>query len=138
MAVAVCHRQPQGLLSTSLQVWLFCFRCGVGSSVYRTDGLYHVGCTGTYLVSGSIIAYYNTQLVGDVSLPHSMCLHSANDLFSVQITAIPTIVAASSFVGLGVISTDVYYDGDNGGEWYINTVSRSRPCARVFSSRERP
>ncbi len=48
-------------------------------------------------------------------------------LFYVQITSIPTIVAASSFVGLGVISTDVYYDGDNGGEWYINTVNRSRP-----------
>jgi hypothetical protein len=43
---------------------------------------------------------------------------------------IPIIKAASSFVGLGVISTDFYVD--NGGlgvdglakEWYINTVSR--------------
>jgi hypothetical protein len=42
---------------------------------------------------------------------------------------IPVIKAASSFVGLGVISTDFYVDKGGLGvdglakEWYINTVS---------------
>lgn len=43
----------------------------------------------------------------------------------------PTIKAAASFVGLGVITTDVYIpnggtgaDGD-AAEWYINTASIS-------------
>ncbi|KAL2141294.1 hypothetical protein VTI28DRAFT_2528 [Corynascus sepedonium] len=65
---------------------------------------------GTYLVSGSIIAYYHSQLVGDP-------------------TNLPVIKAAASFVGLGVISTDVYVpnggtgiDG-NAKEWYINTAN---------------
>jgi hypothetical protein len=59
---------------------------------------------GTYLVSGTINALYNTQLVGN-----------PNDR--------PTIKAAPSFVGLGVISTDPYYsnvsnpDG-SGINWY--------------------
>ena len=43
---------------------------------------------------------YNTQLVGN-----------PNDL--------PTIKASSSFVGLGVISSDQYYANGNGAEWYI-------------------
>lgn len=33
----------------------------------------------------------------------------------------PTILAASSFVGLGVITSDVYV-GDN-EEWYLNTAN---------------
>ncbi len=49
----------------------------------------------------SIVAMYNTQLVGDPTDP-------------------PTILSSSSFVGLGVISSDVYIDGGNGAEWYIN------------------
>jgi hypothetical protein len=60
-------------------------------------------------VSSSIAVYFGTQIIGD-----------ANNW--------PTIVAASSFVGLGVLSTDVYVE--NGGigpdgkalEWYINTA----------------
>ncbi len=68
---------------------------------------------GTYLVSSSISLYFGTQLIGD-----------ANNW--------PTIKAAASFVGLGVLSTDVYVpNGGNGpdgnaAEWYINT-------ARFFS-----
>ncbi|GLA96386.1 hypothetical protein AtubIFM57143_003851 [Aspergillus tubingensis] len=56
--------------------------------------------SGTYLVSSPVIQYYNTQLLGDP-------------------TNLPTILAASSFVGLGVITSDVYV-GDS-EEWYLNT-----------------
>ncbi|CAG8040248.1 unnamed protein product [Penicillium olsonii] len=55
---------------------------------------------GTYLVSSPVIQFYNTQLLGDP-------------------TSLPTILAASSFVGLGVITSDVYV-GDSEG-WYLNT-----------------
>jgi hypothetical protein len=64
---------------------------------------------GRYLVSSSISIYFGTQVIGD-----------ANDW--------PTIVGAASFVGLGVLSTDVYVenggDGPDGNalEWYINTA----------------
>ncbi|EPS32683.1 putative exo-beta-1,3-glucanase [Penicillium oxalicum 114-2] len=54
---------------------------------------------GTYLVSSPIIQYYNTEFLGDP-------------------LNVPTIFAASSFVGLGVITSDVYVS-DNGG-WYVN------------------
>jgi hypothetical protein len=45
-----------------------------------------------------------------------------------QPNKLPTIVAAESFVGLGVISTDVYVGGGKGVdgrdiEYYLNTVS---------------
>ncbi|RPA75132.1 glucan 1,3-beta-glucosidase GLUC78 precursor [Ascobolus immersus RN42] len=57
---------------------------------------------GTYKVSGTIKAWYNTQLVGN---PIDR----------------PRIVASSSFVeGLGVISTDEYIPGGDGAQWYIN------------------
>lgn len=60
-------------------------------------------------MSSSISIYFGTQIIGD-----------ANNW--------PTIIAASSFVGLGVLSTDVYVDGGGSGpdgnplEWYINTA----------------
>ncbi|KAM6526030.1 hypothetical protein FSOLCH5_002161 [Fusarium solani] len=57
---------------------------------------------GTYLVSGSIIQYYNTQFLGDP-------------------TNVPTILAASSFVGLGVFTSNKYVE-DNVG-WYLNTAN---------------
>ncbi|GAB1315520.1 hypothetical protein MFIFM68171_05730 [Madurella fahalii] len=68
---------------------------------------------GTYLVSGSIVSYFHTQLVGDP-------------------TNLPVIKAAASFVGLGVISTNVY--NPNGGtgpdgnaqQWYLNTANLYR------------
>ncbi|KAL3496443.1 pectate lyase superfamily protein-domain-containing protein [Aspergillus germanicus] len=77
------------------------YRCGAGCNSSSVVGALVYFPAGTYLVSSSIIAMYNTQLVGDPSNP-------------------PTILAASSFVGLGVISSDVYIDGGNGAEWYIN------------------
>ncbi|CAF3635715.1 unnamed protein product [Fusarium graminearum] len=57
---------------------------------------------GTYLVSGSVIQYYNTQFLGDP-------------------INVPTILAASSFVGLGVFTSNKYVDDDVG--WYLNTAN---------------
>ncbi|OGM39526.1 hypothetical protein ABOM_012090 [Aspergillus bombycis] len=75
-------------------------RCGAdcgSSTIYPAVVFFPPG---TYLVSSSIIQYYNTQFLGDP-------------------TDYPTILAAASFVGLGVITSDVYV-GDQ-EEWYINT-----------------
>lgn len=75
-------------------------RCGAGcssSSIYPATVYFP---SGTYLVSSSIIQYYNTELLGNPITP-------------------PTIVAAASFVGLGVISSDVYSGPTT--EWYLNT-----------------
>ncbi|KAF3902585.1 hypothetical protein ABW21_db0207765 [Orbilia brochopaga] len=76
-------------------------RCGqdCGSSTTAPALVYFPA--GTYLVSSPIISYYNTQLVGN----------AVNR---------PVIRAAGSFVGLGVISSDVYIPGASGAEWYIN------------------
>ncbi|KAJ4230740.1 hypothetical protein NW757_013954 [Fusarium falciforme] len=57
---------------------------------------------GTYLVSSSIIQYYNTQFLGDP-------------------INVPTILAASSFVGLGVFTSNKYVADDVG--WYLNTAN---------------
>lgn len=75
-------------------------RCGSGCESSSVTGALVFFPPGTYLVSAPIVAYYFTQLVGDP-------------------TNVPTILAAPSFVGLGVVSTDVYIDGGNGAEWYI-------------------
>ncbi|KAK6347390.1 hypothetical protein TWF718_005229 [Orbilia javanica] len=76
-------------------------RCGAncGSSTVKPALVYFP--SGTYLVSKSIIGYYNTQLVGN---PNNL----------------PIIRASSSFIGLGVISSNVYIEGQDGAEWYIN------------------
>ncbi|KAL4933811.1 pectate lyase superfamily protein-domain-containing protein [Aspergillus undulatus] len=74
-------------------------RCGAncGSSTVYPAVVYFP--PGSYLVSSPIIQYYNTQLIGDP-------------------LDLPTILGAASFVGLGVITSDVYV-GDQ-EEWYIN------------------
>ncbi|KAG2000883.1 hypothetical protein GB937_010729 [Aspergillus fischeri] len=74
-------------------------RCGAncGSSTIYPAVVYFP--PGTYLVSSSIIQYYNTQFLGD---PHQ----------------VPTILAAASFVGLGVITSDVYISDNE--QWYLN------------------
>jgi hypothetical protein len=80
-------------------------RCGAncGSSTIYPAVVYFPA--GTYLVSSPIIQYYNTQLLG---YPQNR----------------PTIMAAASFAGLGVISSNVYTGGYNtdgsSEEWYIN------------------
>lgn len=74
-------------------------RCGenCGSSTIYPAVVYFP--PGKYLVSSSIIQYYNTQFLGDP-------------------LEVPTILAASSFVGLGVITSDVYVSDNE--QWYIN------------------
>ncbi|EKJ74240.1 hypothetical protein FPSE_05537 [Fusarium pseudograminearum CS3096] len=75
-------------------------RCGggkcTGSTIYPATVYFPPG---TYKVSSSIIQYYNTEMIG-------------NPL------DLPTIIAAPSFVGLGVITSNVY-TGET-SEWYLN------------------
>ncbi|KAL4918625.1 pectate lyase superfamily protein-domain-containing protein [Aspergillus aurantiobrunneus] len=65
---------------------------------------------GTYLVSSTIEVLFATQIIGDASLANNW----------------PIIRAASSFVGLGVLSTNQYIGGTgpDGGdaEYYVNTA----------------
>jgi len=56
--------------------------------------------SGTYLVSSPIIQFYNTEFLGNPLSP-------------------PVILAAPSFVGFGVITSNVY-TGEN-TTWYLNT-----------------
>ncbi|KAF2793031.1 glycoside hydrolase family 55 protein [Melanomma pulvis-pyrius CBS 109.77] len=91
-------------------------RCGLqcGSSSVAGAVVYFPG--GTYLVSSSIVQYYYTQFVGN---PNDRAV----------------IKAASSFVGLGVISSDVYTgvknpDGSD-GEWYINQSNFLRQIRNI-------
>ncbi|KAK8029707.1 pectin lyase-like protein [Apiospora rasikravindrae] len=74
-------------------------RCGpnCGSSTIFPATVYFP--SGTYLVSSPLIQYYNTEMLGD---PFNT----------------PTLLAASSFVGQGVITSDVYVSDDV--EWYVN------------------
>ncbi|EPS40839.1 hypothetical protein H072_5254 [Dactylellina haptotyla CBS 200.50] len=76
-------------------------RCGdnCGSSTVSPAIVYFP--SGTYLISSPIIGYYNTQLIGNANTP-------------------PTIKGSASFIGLGMISSDVYIPGASGSEWYIN------------------
>ncbi|KAI0509476.1 pectate lyase superfamily protein-domain-containing protein [Xylaria bambusicola] len=84
-------------------------RCGAACNGSTTKNAIVYFPPGRYLVSSSISVYFGTQIIGD-----------ANNL--------PTIVGAPSFIGLGVLSTDVYVDGGGQGpdgnalEWYINTA----------------
>jgi hypothetical protein len=84
-------------------------RCGANCNGSTTKNAIVYFPPGRYLVSSSISVYFGTQIIGD-----------ANNW--------PTIVGAGSFVGLGVLSTDVYVDGGGTGpdggplEWYINTA----------------
>ncbi|KAI1419915.1 pectate lyase superfamily protein-domain-containing protein [Xylaria sp. FL1777] len=84
-------------------------RCGAACNGSTTKNAIVYFPPGRYLVSSSINIYFGTQIIGD-----------ANNW--------PTIVGAASFVGLGVLSTDVYVDNGGQGpdgnplEWYINTA----------------
>ncbi|KAJ7445698.1 exo-beta-1,3-glucanase [Mycena galericulata] len=75
-------------------------RCGGGSCPSSTTTPAVVFFpSGTYLVSGSIVAYYYTQLIGDAKNP-------------------PTLLAAASFSDIAVIDVDPYLPG--GAQWYTN------------------
>lgn len=84
-------------------------RCGAGCNGSTTKNAIVYFPPGKYLVSSSIAVYFGTQMIGDALEP-------------------PTILAAKSFIGLGVLSTDVYVDNGGSGpdgnalEWYVNTA----------------
>ncbi|KAH7147069.1 pectate lyase superfamily protein-domain-containing protein [Dactylonectria estremocensis] len=87
-------------------------RCGqncFGSTVYPATVYFPPG---VYLVSSSIIQYYNTEIVGD----------PLNE---------PRIIAASSFVGLGVIMTTTVYNGEN-TQWHSNTRNFLRSVRNLY------
>lgn len=74
--------------------------------------------SGTYLVSSSLTQYYNTEILG-------------NPL------DLPIIVASSSFVGLGVIGSDVYTGAQT--EWYLSTNNFLRSvCNFIIDIRATP
>ncbi|KAL3470951.1 pectate lyase superfamily protein-domain-containing protein [Aspergillus californicus] len=66
---------------------------------------------GTYLVSSTLKVLFGTQIIGDASL-------TANNW--------PTLKAAGSFVGLGVLSTNEYVGGTGpdgkDAQYYVNTA----------------
>ncbi|CAK7205467.1 hypothetical protein SEUCBS139899_008242 [Sporothrix eucalyptigena] len=83
-------------------------RCGAKCGGSTTKNAIVYIPHGTYLVSTSISVYFGTQVIGDANSP-------------------PTLVASPRFVGLGLLSTDVYVNSGGSGsdglslEWYINT-----------------
>lgn len=84
-------------------------RCGANCNGSTTKNAIVYFPPGEYLVSSSISVHFGTQIIGDAQ-------------------SWPTIRAASSFIGLGVLSTDVYVEqggtGPDGNalEWYVNTA----------------
>ncbi|KAF7353606.1 Exo-beta-1,3-glucanase [Mycena venus] len=79
-------------------------RCSGGASVCNSTTITPAVIffpSGTYLVSNSIVALYQTQLIGDAASP-------------------PTILAAESFRDAAVIDADPYIPGGNGAEFYTN------------------
>ncbi|KAG9251359.1 pectate lyase superfamily protein-domain-containing protein [Emericellopsis atlantica] len=77
-------------------------RCGANcgsSSIYPAVVYFPPG---TYLVSSPLIQYFNTEFLGDP-------------------ISVPTLLAASSFVGQGVIVSDVYVSDKE--QWYLNTAN---------------
>ncbi|PGH08809.1 hypothetical protein AJ80_07768 [Polytolypa hystricis UAMH7299] len=85
-------------------------RCGEKCNGSTTKNAIIYFPAGTYLVSSTIETLFGTQFIGNPN-------------------EIPTIKAASSFIGLGVISTNHYVEnggtGPDGGalQWYINTAN---------------
>lgn len=83
-------------------------RCGAKCGGSTTKNAIVYIPYGTYMVSSSISVYFGTQIIGDAR-------------------NVPQLVASPRFVGLGLLSTDVYVS--NGGigpdglslEWYIDT-----------------
>ncbi|KAH7027557.1 pectate lyase superfamily protein-domain-containing protein [Microdochium trichocladiopsis] len=92
--------------------------CGKGCNGSTTKNAIVYFPPGTYLVSSTIAMPYGTQVIGD-----------ANDR--------PIIMAASSFVGLGVLSNDEYTGsegkGTDGGdpEYYVNTANFYRQIRNI-------
>lgn len=72
-------------------------RCARGCNGSSTKNAIVYFPPGNYLISSSIALPYGTQVIGDANTR-------------------PTLIAAPSFVGLGVLSTDEYTGGQGGDE----------------------
>ncbi|KAJ3466400.1 hypothetical protein MRS44_007058 [Fusarium solani] len=94
----ISQRGSSPFAPSGYQVWRDVKDFGAkGNTIYPATVYFPPG---TYKVSSSIIQYYNTEMIGN---PHDL----------------PTILAAPSFVGLGVITSNVY-TGET-SQWYLNT-----------------
>lgn len=69
--------------------------------------------SGNYLVSSNIEMYFQTLIIGD---PLDR----------------PRIIAAKSFQGLGVLSSDYYIPGAGGDSWYINQSNFFRQVRNII------
>ncbi|EJP61727.1 Pectin lyase fold/virulence factor [Beauveria bassiana ARSEF 2860] len=93
-------------------------RCDRGCNGSTTKNAIVYFPPGKYLVSSTIAMPFGTQVIGD-----------ANDR--------PTLVAAPSFVGLGVLSTDEYTGADGAGidgkdpEYFVNTANFYRQIRNI-------
>ncbi|CAK7236239.1 hypothetical protein SBRCBS47491_009570 [Sporothrix bragantina] len=88
-------------------------RCGEKCNGSTTKNAIVYFPPGKYLISSSVLMPFGTQVIGD----------AINR---------PTLVASKSFVGLGVLSTDVYTGGNGGAEeYYINTANFYRQIRNV-------
>jgi hypothetical protein len=93
-------------------------RCGENCHGSTTKNAIVYFPPGTYLVSRSIEMPFGTQAIGDAN-------------------SRPTILAASRFIGLGVLSTDKYTGGGVGSdgldeEYYINTANFYRQIRNLI------
>ncbi|KAH8744127.1 LysM domain-containing protein [Diaporthe sp. PMI_573] len=79
-------------------------RCGVNCAGSTTKGAVVYFPPGVYRISSPLILYFDTQLVGERG------------------TAMPTLQAATSFIGDALITCDVYL-ADGTSEWYLNTAN---------------
>jgi len=91
-------------------------RCGKGCFGSTTKNAIVYVPPGKYLISSTVEVLFGTQFIGD-----------ANNW--------PTLVAAPSFSGLGVISTDHYIGGigpdGKDAEFYVNTASFYRQIRNI-------
>lgn len=89
-------------------------RCGEKCNGSTTKNAIVYFPPGQYLVSSTIALPFGTQIIGDAN-------------------ARPIFVAAPSFVGLGVLSTDEYTGGNGGAEqYYVNTANFYRQLRNVI------
>jgi hypothetical protein len=89
-------------------------RCAKGCNGSTTKNAIVYFPPGNYLISSTIAMPFGTQVIGDANTR-------------------PTLIAAPSFVGLGVLSTDEYTGGQGGDEeYYINTANFYRQIRNII------
>ncbi|KAK2028979.1 hypothetical protein LX32DRAFT_589626, partial [Colletotrichum zoysiae] len=102
-------------------------QCGrnCGASTVKPATLYFP--SGTYLISYPIKSYHNTQMIEHITyVIGKVCRFN---LTSIKATNPPIIKAASSLVGLGVISSEEHTGGDGGAEPVVYQPGKADPHA---------